>query len=169
MHACPKMNPANARLFLLIYASLALAGCASIPSELEPLRLTLKNIELLNATFFEQQYLLTLRLQNPNDFDLNIKGMSFDLEINDEVFASGVSNEAFNVPGYGEAITRVAVTSTLIGILRQFQELSQREALAYRFKGKIKIGTFGAPVPFDYKGELTLTPGDDATDRSRSI
>ncbi|MEE9287677.1 MAG: LEA type 2 family protein, partial [Gammaproteobacteria bacterium] len=86
------MNTANARLFLLIFASLALVGCASIPSELEPPRLTLKNVELLNATLFEQQYLLTLRLQNPNDFDLDIKGMSFDLEINDEEFASGVSN-----------------------------------------------------------------------------
>ncbi len=163
------MNTANARLFLLIFASLALVGCASIPSELEPPRLTLKNVELLNATLFEQQYLLTLRLQNPNDFDLGIKGMSFDLEINDEEFASGVSNEAFNVPRYGEAITRVAVTSTLSGILRQFQEFSQSEALAYRFKGKIKIGAFGVPVPFDYKGELTLTPGDEATDSSRSI
>ncbi|MCI0401584.1 MAG: LEA type 2 family protein [Gammaproteobacteria bacterium] len=163
------MSQFYTRFICYLFASLVFGGCALIPSTLEPPRLTLTNIELQDATLFEQQYRLTLRVQNPNDYDLDIKGMRFDLEINGEEFASGVSNEAINVPGYGEAMTSVAVTSTLASILRQFQELSQSEALAYRFKGKIKIGTFGAPVPFDYQGALTLKPGNDTGTKSRSI
>lgn len=101
-----------------------------MPSQVEPPAVHIANIKLLDATLFEQQYVLSLRVQNPNDFDLPIERLSYEIELNDKPFAKGASNRAATVPRYGSALVEVEGISTISDLLRQYKQLAKDEACA---------------------------------------
>ena len=81
-------------------ALLLLAGCAVL-SPLERPKVSLAGLSLIDANLFEQRYALKLRVLNPNEVALPIQALTYDLELNDQVFGSGASTAAVTVPAYG--------------------------------------------------------------------
>jgi len=144
-------------LSLCLLATL-LGACATLGTGLQPPRLSLVNLRLTEATLFEQRFAARIRVQNPNDQALDIRGFSFDLDVNGEPLASGVSDRAFTVPAFGEALTDVFATTTLAALVRQFAQLDQAQSFRYRLRGRIKLAGFGASLPFDFKGEVPVVP-----------
>jgi LEA14-like dessication related protein len=139
---------------------LVLSGCATLRGDVEPPSVSLSGIELSRLDLFEQTYRLRLRIQNPNDFDLPIDGMSYEVEINDKPFAKGASAQAITIPRYGSEVMEVEAVSNLAGFFRQWTELEKGlpSGLRYRIKGKISI-KYGGTYPFDYQGEAGLPSG----------
>lgn len=133
---------------------LALAGCAAVGPPAEPPRLTLAGITLQNMTLLEQEYRLTLRVQNPNDHAIRIRGISFDLEINDRPFATGISNRRLEIAGYDSATVDVVATSTLVDLMRRITELGDQARLQYRLKGHLRLEGLSGTLPFDRQGEV---------------
>ena len=133
-----------------------LAGCATLPAGTEPPYLSIVSIEPVAVTPLEQKYQLKVRVQNPNDHDLDITGMSYVLELNGHSFLKGVSDSAVTVPRFGEAVIELSGVSTLFGFVRQIQALQgqQQPNLNYRLSGKLGLsGGFGS-LPFSYEGAL---------------
>jgi len=81
----------------------------------------------------------------------------FDLEVNEQPFAKGVSNQLVTVPRFGSAVISADTMSTLGGVLRQFGRLAQgeRPSFAYRIRGNLSIS--GSNVPFDRRGDFDPT------------
>jgi len=119
-----------------------LAGCAGLPSNLEAPTVTISDIAVANATLFEQQFNLKLRIQNPNPEDLRIDGMAFDLEISDPSFAKGVGNRLVTVPRFGSGVISVEAVSSPGGIIAQFSALARAKnvGLKYRIRGRLSVG-----------------------------
>jgi len=135
-----------------------LAGCASMLPQEERVRVTLVDIQPLEATLLEQRFLVKLRLQNRAREPLAVDGMSFDLDLNGKAFASGVSNRAVTAPGFGEALLEVKVSSTLFGVIRQIQSLQNQEPkpFEYRISGRLSSPDSLFGLPFDERGEIDL-------------
>lgn len=148
------------RLLLAVFVALSLASCAWLPGRVESPAVHIADIRLLNATLFEQQYALSLRVQNPNDFDLPIEGLSYEIELNDKPFAKGASAQAVTVPRFGSALLEVEGISTITDLLRQYRQLAKGElkGLRYHLKGKLSLQGSAARIPFDYQGEIGLPP-----------
>lgn len=143
------------RLLLLV---LAAAACATL-SGLDAPRVSVSNITPQDMTLFEQQFLVALRIQNPNDVPLGVKGMTFNLDLNGKSFASGLSNQQVTVPRFGSAVVEVEVYSGLTGILRQFQTFAAGGAprFTYRLRGKAHLDQPASiTLPFDEQGEIEL-------------
>ncbi len=138
----------------LLLALVSVVGCASLTHLKNPPRVRLTDIRITEITLLEQQYELGLRIQNPNEKALAIKGLSFEIELNEQELLSGVSNQRVSVPGYGETVVTVKASSTLAGLIRQITGLQQSKSLEYRLRGKLSADNFGAPIPFDYSGRL---------------
>ncbi len=136
------------------------AGCAGMGRISETPYITLSNINLLNMGVFEQRYRIAMRVQNPNDVAIPIKGMSYQIVINEKDFARGVSNKSFIVPGFGEEVIEIEATSDLASILRQFQNLMVGgiKKVSYRLTGKAKVENRIRRLPFEYLGELAFHP-----------
>lgn len=144
--------------FVVAVAS-GLHGCAGMPGKLETPSVTVSDLRMGTASVFEQQYFVTLRVQNPNDVDLHIKGLSFELELNDQLFAKGVSGQAVSVPRFASQTVEVETISSLSGLLRQLGVLTRdgpRQAFRYRLKGKLSLQGVMAPLAFDERGEVDL-------------
>src|SRR4029453_4457613 len=91
-----------ARWVVQCSAALLLAGCASV----EPPSVTLSSLRMQQSTLTEQRFLTTLRIQNPNDFDLAVEGLSFDLVVNDQPFAKGVGKSNTVIPAFGSGVVQ---------------------------------------------------------------
>lgn len=157
------------RIFALVLA-LLLAACAPVISK--PPAVTLAGVDLESIGLFEQRYVLQLRVTNPNDSDIPVEGVSFDIELNGMHFATGVSNAAVTVPRLGEALLEVKATSNLASFMRQLRDQRKdgRDGLDYRIKGNLRVPGHGA-LPFERKGELAFPelPGFDEKPAPRRL
>lgn len=136
--------------------AIALWGCAT----LQPPRVSLVDLRIVNLTLFEQSYALKIRVQNPNPIDLPVTGMDFRFGVNDTELGRGVSNRAVTVPAYGEAVTEVKLISNLGHVLEQMRNLENNdtENLRYRLTGDVRIANRFGTLPFDYQGKINLQP-----------
>jgi len=149
----------SAKLAIVSLFAAFLPGCATLTAKLAPPQVSLANIKLLDLGLFEQRYKIELRIQNPNSIGLPITGMTYELDINQQRFARGVSNDTVDVPAFGEAIARVVVTSDLGSMLQQLGKLSSdNQSVHYRLSGSVHLSRAQISLPFNYEGELAL-PG----------
>jgi LEA14-like dessication related protein len=145
---------------LLLCATLAAAGCAGMGAKLQTPRLSLVGIQVQDLSFFEQRLRVRLRVQNPNDLVLPVRGLDVQFELDGEEFAQGVSARAFDVPARGEAEFDMLVTANaataLLRILDKDRD-GRLESLDYRIRGKLStsLGLLRS-VPFDERGQLSL-------------
>jgi LEA14-like dessication related protein len=138
---------------------LMLAGCAGLGKSLEPPRISLANIQVQESKGLETAFLVHLRIMNPNDVDLDIRGVDCDLEINDNPFAYGISNTPVKVPAFGSETIPVTVYSSVLDIVKGLFRLQQREDLSYQLKGKVRMaggGFMPSTLPFDSRGTVSI-------------
>ncbi len=139
-----------------LLALLLLAGCAGALKRPEPPIVTVADIRMGESGLMEQRFLVTLRLQNPNDFALPLRGLRYDLKLNGQDFARGVSPAAVTVPPYGEQTLQVTVTSNLLSLFRQLKSLSGGGPLRYSLAGSIGVANRHLRLPFRHSGEISL-------------
>lgn len=137
---------------------LMLSGCAALTTRLETPYVSLAGLELKQVGIFEQRYDLTLRIQNPNAVSLPIAGMNYELQLNGKPFARGVSNDPVDIPAYGEAVTRVQVTSNMVGLLDHLKRLGQKgePRLDYKVAGNVSLANRMIDLPFSHEGSFNL-------------
>jgi len=151
---------AMARVAGAALVALALGACAALGTNLETPKLSLVGVQLHDATFFEQRLLVRLRVRNPNDLVLPVKGLTVNFELDGVDFAEGVSARAFDVPALGEAEFDMLVTANaataLLEIFGKDGRKSSKE-LDYRISGKLStsLGLLKS-VPFDERGKVSL-------------
>ena len=135
-----------------------LAACSALTSKPESPRVTLVGLKLVSVELLEQRYQVSLRVKNPNAFELPVRGIDFRLDINSQAFADGVSSQPVDVPAYGENVIELEVSSNLLQVFRQFQLLQESESpgFEYRISGSMATGVYGQKLPFDVSGELQL-------------
>jgi LEA14-like dessication related protein len=140
------------------------AACSTLPPEFEAPRVHIADMTPKEMAIFEQRFDVKLRIQNPNNTDLSINGLKFDIELNEREFANGMSGQRVIVPRFGSEVVDVEVFTTLGSFLRQIQRLNSGgpQTVRYRLKGSAFVdspGTFKAP--FDESGEIDLKLGHD--------
>ena len=103
---------------------------------------------------------MVLRVINPNDFPLKIRGIACDLEINDQHFGSGVTADAATIPPFETRTLPIVVYASVIDLFRGFLTLPGKERLSYRISGSVRIiaGALPTSVPFDTEGKIDLLP-----------
>ncbi len=142
------------RRVLVFCCVLLLAGCAGL-GELKKPQVGLAGLALDEIGLFEQRFLVTLRVTNPNDSSVTVDGVEFDLALNGEHFASGVGHDKVTLPRMGEALVKLQVRTNLSSLWRQIRALqSLNKPLAYRMTGKLHAPWVPGGIPFDRKGEL---------------
>jgi LEA14-like dessication related protein len=133
------------------------AGCASLIWTGEKPNVEIVSIMPKEMRLLEQTFLMELRIQNPTDSDLDINGMAFELEINGQPFAKGVSNQSVKVERLSTKVVEVEAYTGLTSILRQLSEArkgSYTSGFKYRLKGSVYTGSPSIRIPFDETGEF---------------
>ncbi|MHA1151827.1 MAG: LEA type 2 family protein [Alphaproteobacteria bacterium] len=146
------------RAFAGALAVLALAACAQI-GDLRSPQVHVVDIRLLQSGLLEQRFRVDLRIGNPNDFDLPLDGLTFELDLNGRHFAEGFTDQAVTVPRLGQARISVDASTSLFDMMEQILILGERAELSYRIEGVAYLrGSTRRHVPYERGGRLRLLP-----------
>lgn len=145
---------------LLLISLCALNGCAVFNRSYTEPEVTLANVEMLKSNLWEQSFRLRMRVDNPNDRNLPIRGMHYQVYLNDMRLATGVTDNHFNVPAYGSEYFDLTVRSNIWRHLRDLLSMVEHQhPIDYRIDGHIRTGLFWAPrLTLSERG--TLDPAD---------
>ena len=110
-------------------ALLLSAGCAGFGSRLEPPQLSVVGVEIVRGDLFEQRFKARMRVQNPNDRSIAVRGVSYTLQIGGEELGRGLSGSSFTVPALGEAEFDMLVTVNLAGTVLRLLERARSDGL----------------------------------------
>jgi LEA14-like dessication related protein len=145
-------------LFAFLCIAFLLAGCAGLGQD--PLRVSVAGIEPLTGEGLEMRFNLKLRVQNPNNSPVDFSGVSLQLDLNGQSFASGVSDQSGTVPRFGETVISVPLTVSALSAVRQafaFAGSTEGGGIPYKVQGKLG-GGIGA-ARFVDQGKLSLPTG----------
>jgi len=148
-----------------ISLSLAAMSCATV-DESVPLRVNLVNIEPASSGVFEQRFFVDLRVSNPNDFDIPIDGVAFEMDVNGDYFATGLSNRKVTIPRLATTVVSVETTANSFDLIRQILNAVQAGTVEYSIKGTAIVRKLGSrTIPFHQHGKLNLIPDPVGRDR----
>ena len=138
--------------------ALVLVGACALRGDMRPLEVRLADLRPIGGGLFEQRFRVDLRLVNPNDFALDIDGLTLDLDLQGRPFASGLSNRRVRVPRLGEAVVPVEASTSILEFARQIFVLAETGDLSYRISGVAYLGGIGGgQVPYERSGSLGLS------------
>lgn len=139
-------------------ALLMLNACVS--TRFEAPKLSIVNVGMVSADVFSQQFRIRLHVQNPNDRALPIKGIEYELFLQGDSFAEGISNQPFVVPALGEAEFDTMVTTNFmssVGRLLSKLNNSDGNKVQYTFVGKVVLSEgMLRRIPFSEQGMVDL-------------
>lgn len=140
------------RWVLTTLALLSLVGCSLFVPKLEKPTLSVVNVQLLKSDLWHQELKVRMRVRNPNDRELPVKGLSYRLDVNGQELAHGVSGDSFVVPALGEAEFDMSMSANMASMVLKL--LSQGgNQVDYRITGKIALSAgWLRSIPFSDQG-----------------
>jgi LEA14-like dessication related protein len=149
--------------FLMMSVAALLGGCASFGTKLETPHLSIVTAELVKGDLFEQRLRVRMRVQNPNDRELAVNGITYGIEVAGQELGRGMTSSSFVVPRLGEAEFDMNINVNLAAILMRLAAQAQAnhgsppDALDYRIVGKVSLAKgLLRSIPFEEKGKLNL-------------
>jgi len=127
---------------LLTVGLLLLAGCAGLIKPMQAPQISVEQVRLHAVEQGVPAFAIGLRIVNPNDQVLHLKGMVYALELAGKRIVQGASNEFAPIAAYGEGrVTLIARADWLQGV-RLVAELVQKPltSLPYRLELQVDPG-----------------------------
>jgi LEA14-like dessication related protein len=147
-------------LSVSLAATSMLAGCSLLVPKLERPQLSVVNVEVQKADLWEQRMKVRMRVVNPNDRPIPVKGLTCALEVGGQELAHGVSGASFNVPALGEAEFDMNMTANMAGAIIKLLGKGNDalgDELDYRITGKISLSEgILRSIPFEDRGKFKL-------------
>lgn len=141
--------------FLAVCLAGVLSACSGLPFNAQAPRVSVADVEIKSLGLLEQKLDLGLRVANPNDFDLRIEALDFELEVNGRPFATGLSRVSTLVPAASMSVLRVDAIMQSKNLIRQIRTLPGdvlKAGVPYRIKGRVKVDRVSDWLPFDHAG-----------------
>lgn len=152
---------ARARLLLLGTLMAWLAGCASWGGDdwREP-EVRLVKVETVKARLLEQEFVLHLQVDNPNDSRLFIRNLSYAIRLNDLLLVQDETSVWRSVGGHARRTFKISARTNLWQHLKPLAKLLKSEQpLHYTLQGELATGLlFHRDLHLSRSGEII--PGD---------
>lgn len=152
------MNKVVSRFVLLVAMLVCVSSCSALRPDLQAPRLALISVAMTSADIFNQQFLVRVNIENPNDRELPITGLDYKLFLEGDGFAEGLLNKPFVVPANGETDFDMTVRTNFVsGVGRLLSRLNGRTQVNYTVEGKLLTDIrFLKKIPFQETGSVNL-------------
>ena len=134
-----------------------MTGCSSMAS-IEPLELTLADLEVSEVTLFETTLLARLRVMNPNPEPFVIDGGSFKLTLDGRKVGWGTTPGSFSVDRLDSVVVEAVFHINNASAALRLKDVLQQKVVSYGVTGSLFTqGTFGTrKIRVDREGRLDL-------------
>ena len=148
------------RLATIMSAAIVAGGCNSLPPpDLRTPRLEVADVSIRDVGLSELRFAVIVRADNPNDVDIPLTNLTFDLDVLDRPFASGIAVQPRVVlPRLARSDVPIEFTVPTMRLLDTVGQLAtgRLSNLSYRFKGSANWGNSFIPIPFEKSGNLDV-------------
>lgn len=143
-------------IVIILFAIFILQACGSLDKRLNPIqpKVFIDAIEIEDATLSGLTALLTLNLENPNNFALNAQGLDYTMSLAGTDILSGENTSSMSVPALGSGKIEVPVRISYSSLLETIPKVMQTGVASYNFSGSIHTRLFN--IPFTKTDELKL-------------
>ncbi len=134
-------------------------GCSLVAPKFVRPQLSLASIELQGGNLLQQNFLVKLNIQNPNDRALPVTGVHVELRVAGESVATGVSTRPFIVPAQGDTQFDMKINANMALVLLKLagRRDGMPESLDYSMTGGASIDLpFLHDVKFQQNGSFPL-------------
>ncbi|MFB4394151.1 MULTISPECIES: LEA type 2 family protein [unclassified Pseudomonas] len=148
---------ALARLFLLGITLSLLAGCVGWGgAEWQAPQVHLVRIETVKARLHQQEFVLHLRVDNPNDSRLFIRNLAYRVRLNDLLLAEDETSLWRSVGGHAQRTFKITTRTNLWSQLKPLAKLLRSgEPLRYQLQGDLNTGLlFHQALHLSRSGEI---------------
>jgi LEA14-like dessication related protein len=115
-------------------------------------------MKVQSADIFSQRLQMRMLVQNPNDRELPIKGITYRIDVNDAKLGQGQTDSSFVVPAMGEAEFDLQFTANLAtAVAKLLSRRASSGTIDYRLRGEVALSSgFLRRIPFDERGSVKL-------------
>jgi len=145
------------KLLLLCLMWFSLSACQSLPTaKPRSPTVTVDSVRPISLGLTSQTIGLTLRVANPNNYDLPMQSLTFNANFSGKKFAQGRSVDKVVIPANGEALLEVEVKTGLVRLANQLKAIanSANPELNYDVTGLVKLSNWPKAIPFNVEGDI---------------
>ena len=138
---------------------LSLIACSLVTPKFNRPNVTVASIDLRGGNLLQQNFAVTLDVQNPNARSLPVRGLHVELSVGGVQIASGVSDRAFVVPPFGDSQFDMTIKANLgAAVLLLANKLDQHaDSVDYDLTGAANLDLpFLRDLPFHQTGSFSL-------------
>ncbi|WP_036665925.1 LEA type 2 family protein [Paludibacterium yongneupense] len=140
----------------LLGGLLLLAACGVM--QLKKPQIGVVDIVPAHSTLLEQNFDVTLRVQNPNSRALSAQGLSFEVHVDGDTLATGVSSQPISVPALSDGLVKIQLHTTLATWFKHLNAILQsgNGEIGYQIVGHLDGLEGLGSVPFKSEGKWKL-------------
>lgn len=146
------------RMLFVAACTVLLAACSTLGSNLQAPKLEMLSVQMLSTDMFAQRFKVRVKVINPNELELPVRGLEYTILMMGDSFAEGLSTESFVLPALGEAEFDMLVTTNFVssfGRLLSRVQGGKLENIDYEITGKIMVEKgMVRKVPFNHRGTV---------------
>lgn len=134
---------------------LLVAGCTTMkPGAVAP-RVSFLGMVPVEFGLLEQTFQVRLRIENPNDFPLVLRGLDYELFVNDEQLLVGVAPIPADIPPFESLVVQLPGRGSILQWINS-QDPWDGKSVRYRIVGYAHLSEGQGRVPFEREGEIRL-------------
>lgn len=157
------------RAACLLLAVGLLAGCAGLGTKLESPKVSILGVQTLTTDMFAQKFKVRLKVENPNDLELKVTGLEYQILLMGDSFAEGNSTDRFLLPAKGEAEFDMNVTTNFVSSLGRLISRvggGKLENVDYEIVGTVYVDKgMLKKIPFQDHGQVDFSRAGRKGDR----
>jgi len=117
---------------------------------------TLKEIEIRRISLQEIDFLFGIEVQNPNQFDLKLRGLEYTIYFNDQEVGKGRLEKEVRIVKSASTLVPVPLQTNLKNLGNPLAFILGGQDLRYKIEGAaiVKASIGSATVPFSKSGEI---------------
>lgn len=126
---------------LLGAAAIAVGGCASLESALQPVppEVSVEAVRLTGLNFESVELTATIVVENPNPIGISLAGFSYDVQIEENSIVSGDQNQGIEVVANGSRAFDVPMAFTFREIQAAVSTFGEKNETPYTLFGSVDV------------------------------
>ena len=148
--------------FLLLSGLLLLlVGCVGLRPDFEQPTVSVTSFRALPTGSVAPRFEIGLHVVNPNNFPLELQGISYTISLEGHRILTGVANQLPQIAAYGEGDLLLRASPDLLSTISLFSDLMNqpRESFHYELLAKLDVGGLLPKIVISKSGQVALSPG----------
>lgn len=142
------------RLALLI-SLVFVTGCSYFQNRYgQKPEIDLAKIYFQDTTPLSTTMVFVLSVKNPNKIDLNVDGMTYEIQVDGKEFAKANNDKKTKIPAGETAMLEVPLPVNFLKAIDGIAKVIGGQDVGYEIKGTAKVSGFS--IPFNEKGQFNM-------------